>query len=399
MMNRYDTKKYIILTIVCLLFIGIASFIASRNAYMFNSQTGYALSTYLVKVTEVVDTTTTEDSYTGTYSNSMRDITFKGTILLGEKKGETVTAQQSFDNIISHGDYGVEKGDWIFVYDVGQMYIAGNYFRIKWIIALFVAVLAFLILFAGLKGIATAFALGFTVAAVFFVFIPAILSGFNVYLWTVIVCLFSIIITPLYVGGFNEKAAASMIGSAGGTALASVLSLFMNSLMKITGFAKEEDMYVVALLEEPIDMRAIVFSATLIGALGSTLDVSMSIATSVWEVAREKDSSSFRELLRSGFHIGRDILGTQISTLILAYIGSSLSTVLLLFAYQSSMLDLLNLEVVILQLLDMLIGASTILLTIPFTAFISAVLFNKNLGEKEENIGIKQEEKRIIFKA
>ena len=399
MMNRNDTKKYIILTIVCLLFIGIASFIASRNAYMFNSQTGYALSTYLVKVTEVVDTTTTEDSYTGTYSNSMRDITFKGTILLGEKKGETVTAQQSFDNIISHGDYGVEKGDWIFVYDVGQMYIAGNYFRIKWIIALFVAVLAFLILFAGLKGIATAFALGFTVAAVFFVFIPAILSGFNVYLWTVIVCLFSIIITPLYVGGFNEKAAASMIGSAGGTALASVLSLFMNSLMKITGFAKEEDMYVVALLEEPIDMRAIVFSATLIGALGSTLDVSMSIATSVWEVAREKDSSSFRELLRSGFHIGRDILGTQISTLILAYIGSSLSTVLLLFAYQSSMLDLLNLEVVILQLLDMLIGASTILLTIPFTAFISAVLFNKNLGEKEENIGIKQEEKRIIFKA
>ena len=399
MMNRNDTKKYIILTIVCLLFIGIASFIASRNAYMFNSQTGYALSTYLVKVTEVVDTTTTEDSYTGTYSNSMRDITFKGTILLGEKKGETVTAQQSFDNIISHGDYGVEKGDWIFVYDVGQMYIAGNYFRIKWIIALFVAVLAFLILFAGLKGIATAFALGFTVAAVFFVFIPAILSGFNVYLWTVIVCLFSIIITPLYVGGFNEKAAASMIGSAGGTALASVLSLFMNSLMKITGFAKEEDMYVVALLEEPIDMRAIVFSATLIGALGSTLDVSMSIATSVWEVAREKDSSSFRELLRSGFHIGRDILGTQISTLILAYIGSSLSTVLLLFAYQSSMLDLLNLEVVILQLLDMLIGASTILLTIPFTAFISAVLFNKNLGEKEENKGIKQEEKRIIFKA
>ena len=110
------------------------------------------------------------------------------------------------------------------------MYIAGNYFRIKWIAVLFIAVLAFLILFAGIKGIATAAALGFTIAAVFFVFVPAILSGFNVYLWAVLICLFSIIITPLYVGGFNKKSLAAMIGSISGVALAAVLSLFMNSL-------------------------------------------------------------------------------------------------------------------------------------------------------------------------
>ena len=254
-------------------------------------------------------------------------------------------------------------------------------------------------MFAGIKGIATALALGFTIAAVFFVFVPAILSGFNIYLSTIFVCLFSMVITPLYVGGFNRKSVASMIGSISGVALAAVLSVFMNSLMKITGFASEEDMYVVALLGEPIDMRAIVFAATLIGALGSTLDVSMSIATSVWEVADGKRKTTFKELLLAGFHIGKDILGTQISTLILAYIGSSLSTVLLLFAYQSSMLDLLNLEVVIIQLLDMLIGASTILLTIPFTALISAVFFNKIHGEETDNLGKSYEEKRVIFKA
>lgn len=398
-MKANDSRKYLILTIVCILILGIASFFASRNAFMFNSQTGYSVSSYLVKVDEVVDVSTTEGASTGTYSNTMTDITFRGTVVSGEKKGEQITAVQSYDGMISHGDYGVEKGDLIYVYDVGQMYIAGNYFRIKWIAVLFIAVLAFLILFAGIKGIATAAALGFTIAAVFFVFVPAILSGFNVYLWAVIICLFSIIITPLYVGGFNKKSLAAMIGSISGVALAAVLSLFMNSLMKITGFASEEDMYVVALLGEPIDMRAIVFAATLIGALGSTLDVSMSVAASVWEVADSRSGADFRELLSAGFNIGRDILGTQISTLILAYIGSSLSTVLLLFAYQSSMLDLLNLEVVILQLLDMLIGASTILLTIPFTALISAVLFNKKSTDHRENIGKEQKEERVIFRA
>ncbi len=399
-MNKRDIKLFLMLTIISVLLIAFASYFASRNAFMFNSQTGYSFSTYLVKVTEVLNTSTTESAYAGTLSNSTTDVTFQGTVVMGEKKGESITALQSFDGIVSHGDYGVEKGDLIFVSDVGQgVFIAGNYFRIKWIAALFVVVLAFLILFAGIKGIATALALGFTIAAVFFVFVPAILSGFNIYVSTLFVCLFSMIITPLYVGGFNRKSVASMIGSISGVALAAVLSVLMNSLMKITGFASEEDMYVVALLGEPIDMRAIVFAATLIGALGSTLDVSMSVATSVWEVADGKKKATFKELLLAGFHIGQDILGTQISTLILAYIGSSLSTVLLLFAYQSSMLDLLNLEVVIIQLLDMLIGASTILLTIPFTALISAVFFNKIQDGDTDNLGKSYEEKRVIFKA
>ena len=77
---------------------------------------------------------------------------------------------------------------------------------------------------------------------------------------------------------------------------------------------------------------------------------------------------------------------------------------LLLVAYQSSVLDLLNLEVVILQLLDMLIGASTILLTIPFTAAVSAVLFTghkarpKTAGKRVRRSSDKGEE-RVIFKA
>ena len=399
-MKAKDMKRYAILTLICLLLVTTASFLTSRNAMLFKSQTGYALSTYLVKVTEVVDVSTIENPYGGTYSSSMTDVLFEGTVLTGERKGETLRATQSYDGMISHKNYGVQEGDWIYVSDVGQsVCIAGNYFRLKWIVALFLILLVFLVLFAGIKGIATALALGFTVAAVFLVFVPAILSGYNVYLWTVLICLFSIVITPLYVGGFNQKSLAAMLGSISGVTLAALLSLFMNSLMKITGFASEEDMYVVALLGEPIDMRAIVFAATLIGALGSTLDVSMSIATSVWEYASEQSGSHFSKLLSAGFRIGRDILGTQISTLVLAYIGSSLSTVLLLFAYQSSVLDLLNLEVVILQLLDMLIGASTILLTIPFTALIGAVLFNKKTSEsRDENSG-NEANGRVIFHA
>ncbi len=405
-MNKHpDLKKYIVLTICCVLMIAAASFLTSRNAKIFDSQTARVYATYLVRVDEVLRIQETENPYAGTYSSSITDVEFRGTVLYGEHKGETVTATQSFDAMVSHKNTAVEPGNWIYVSDVGSGYcIAGNYFRIKGVAVLFVLLLVFLILFAGIKGVSTTLALGFTIASVFLVFVPAILSGYNIYLWAILVCLFSIVITPLYVGGFNIKSVAAAIGSAGGVLLAAVLTVVMTRTLKITGFASDEAMYVITLLKEPIDMRAIVFAATLIGALGSTLDVSMSIAASVWEMHETNRDLSFREILRSGFNIGRDILGTQISTLILAYIGSSLSTVLLLVAYQSSVLDLLNLEVVILQLLDMLIGASTILLTIPFTAAVSAVLFtghkaNPKIAGKRIGRASDNGEERVIFKA
>ncbi len=401
--KREETKRYAVLTVCCALLLAVAFFFASRNAKLFENQTSYAYAKYLVRVDEVIRTDTTETPYSGTYSSAITDVTFRGTILFGERKGESVEAMQSFDAIASHKNTAVEKGDWIYVSDVGSGYcIAGNYFRVKGLAVLFIALLAFLILFAGIKGVRTALALGFTIAAVFLVFVPAILSGYSIYLWSILVCLFSIAITPLYVGGFGLKSVAAAVGSTGGVLLAAILTVVTNHALKITGFASDEAMYVIALLPEPIDMRAIVFAATLIGALGSTLDVSMSIAASVWEMHDTNERLGFREVLASGFNIGRDILGTQISTLVLAYIGSSLSTVLLLVAYQSSVLDLLNLEVVVLQILDMLIGASTILLTIPFTALVSALLFTsgkdwKTVSKKPSvSVSGKAEERRIF---
>jgi uncharacterized membrane protein len=58
--------------------------------------------------------------------------------------------------------------------------------------------------------------------------------------------------------------------------------------------------------------------------------------------------------------------------------------VLLLVAYQPSLIEMLNLEMVIINLEDMLIGAATIILTIPFTALISALMLsNRDAGESD----------------
>jgi uncharacterized membrane protein len=65
------------------------------------------------------------------------------------------------------------------------------------------------------------------------------------------------------------------------------------------------------------------------------------------------------------------------NTLILAYIGSSLSVVLLLLTYNSSMLDLMNREMVIIEILQALIGSIGLLFTIPLTSIVCGLLYTK----------------------
>ena len=377
-----NVTQYALLLLFSFLAIIIGNRIACKNARIFDPEVGEVAETYLVKVDSILSVTEEKRDYGGATDVTQTTIKFTGTVLFGERKGDSIAVTQIYDDILTGNIAAVEKGDWIYAYipAEGAEATAGNFFRIKELSVLFVIIVAFLILFFSLKGVASVLSLGLTVAAVFFVFVPAILSGYNVYLWALLVCAYAIIITPPYIGGFNKKSLASILGSVSGVALAGVLTLVLNAVMKITGFASEEDMFVVSILSEPIDLKAVTFAAIIIGALGSTLDVSMSIATSVWEMHDSTGNRDFRSLLDSGFNIGRDILGTQISTLILAYIGTSLCTVLLLVAYQTSILELLNLEQVIIQLEDMLVGAATIILTIPFTALISALM----LSGKEE---------------
>ncbi|MBP0969012.1 MAG: YibE/F family protein [Oscillospiraceae bacterium] len=405
--RKNNAYQFVILFVFSVLVIFAGNRIACKNARLFTSQVSTDTVSYLVRVDSILSVTEGKNSYGGVVDATSTSVKFTGTVLMGEKKGDSVVAVQTYDDVVASVGIPVEKGDWIYVHFTGneEEARAGNYFRVKELAILFVIIVAFLILFARLKGVASVLSLGLTVASVFFVFVPAILSGYNVYLWALLVCAYSIIITPPYIGGFNKKSLASILGSVGGVTLAGLLTLFLNEAMKITGFASDEDMFVIAILEEPIDLRAVTFAAIIIGALGSTLDVSMSISTSVWEMHETTGSTDFRSLLNSGFNIGRDILGTQISTLILAYIGTSLCTVLLIVTYQPSILEMLNLEQVIINLEDMLVGAATIILTIPFTALISALMLSNR--EKQERRSVSEfridgggtaAEEKVIYK-
>lgn len=82
----------------------------------------------------------------------------------------------------------------------------------------------------------------------------------------------------------------------------------------------------------------------------------MDISSSLNELKINVPDASAKLLIQSGLNIGRDIHGTMANTLVLAYIGSSLSTTILFMAYNVSALELFNMELIIVELLQALAG-------------------------------------------
>jgi len=249
--------------------------------------------------------------------------------------------------------------------------------RINYILILAGVVLVAIVGFGRWQGLNSLVALGFTVAAIFVVFVPVVLYGGNPYVWALVVSVYATLSTLLIVIGANKKALATIMGTLLAVGVTAMLTVFMSRIMGMTGLLSPEDMNML-LYNPNLNLNAIVFAGIVLGALGATMDVCMSIASSLWEVS-QTNKNAFGELYRSGIAIGKDILGTMANTLVLAYMGSYLTVILLLnTVYAHNIANVFYLEPIIAELLRALVGVFGIFLAIPITTLTCAWLYGKD---------------------
>lgn len=339
------------------------------------------------RVTEIADVQ--EESFTlGDTTYTDRTIFFRVELLNEYREGEIITTQQNLDPLLSYTTKEVEVGDLVMIYEyhneLGYSYAFGDYWRSDALIWLLVLFCGAVILFGRLKGLNTLLGLGVTCLFVFLVFVPSILAGQNIYVWSILTCLYSIVTTLLIVNGYDRKSYIAAAGCFGGVLIAGLLTAAMNAIMNITGLVDEQAMYLNDLAGGlTIDLRAVIFAAIIIGATGAVMDVAISIASSLYELNDQLENPTFRTLLRSGFTIGRDMMGTMANTLVLAYIGSSLATVVLIVAYNASLTSIFNKEMIVVEVEQALVGSFGILSAIPLTSLLAAWFYP--LGRKKRS--------------
>lgn len=311
---------------------------------------------------------------------------FRCKIRNGELRGKSVIGYQLISITDASPLDRVKEGDRILIARVTDDSVKYDWYmhdfdRSLPLIILGGAFALLVIVFGRKKGINTLISLAFTCVAVFAVFVPSILSGHNIYLWSVMTCVYIIVMTLLITDDSDKKTLAAIIGCTSGVVFSGILTVITAHFLELTGITSEETIYIMQNFE--IDLHALIFAGIILGSVGAVMDVSVSISSSLKEIYEQVDEPTFAGLVRSGITIGRDIMGTMANTLVLAYIGCELSATLLAVVYSSSLTTLFSREKIVEELLQALVGSMGILMTIPLTAVVSSALYVKTGKRKK----------------
>lgn len=242
------------------------------------------------------------------------------------------------------------------------------------IIYIFVGLfLLMLWIIGGKKGFKSAIGLVFTFICIIYLFLPMLYKGYSPFLSAVIVIILITIVSLYLIDGITKKSISAMIGTIIGVIIAGICAAGFGYVAKISGYnvSEVEELVFVANNTE-LKVGGILFSAILIESLGAVMDVSMSISSTLTEIYNHNKNIGRVELFKSGINVGRDMMGTMSNTLILAFTGGSINTLILNYAYALKHNQIINMYEIGIEIMQGVSGSIAIILSVPLVSIISS---------------------------
>lgn len=344
-----------------------------ENAGINQGEVGFEVTGKVIEAGEVTE------KVTGTVKDKIQKVTIK--ITEGEYKGEKYQTEYvlSYDIAGKIEAYPLEEGDRVTTHlsiDSNGNVTATVYdvVRSGYIVIMFLLFVASVIIVGGKRGVKAIIGLVLTILAIYFILIKQIFSGSNVIVTSIISIIITIAATLIVIGGFSKKITTAAIGTLGGVVSAGIMALIFNRLAKMSGACEDAIQLSINMTTVNFDFRDLLFAGIIVSALGACMDVAMSIASSLDEIKIKNPEITWKELFKSGMNIGKDVIGTMTNTLILAYVGGSLTLILLFMACNMNFIEILNKETIAEQIISAIAGSMGVVYTVPITAFAYAIL-------------------------
>jgi uncharacterized membrane protein len=293
-------------------------------------------------------------------------------ILTGENRGRRVIvrnyisrltnwpAREGMDMILSSYD-GFISGA-VINYSRGPL--AYGFFLI------FFAVVAF---FGRKKGVKAFLALAFTLVCVVFLFIPMLIRGFHPIPAALIVVILSTLVTMLALNGWSAKTIIASTSCILCTLAAGTAAKLFGLAAHISTYNTPEAENLIFIAQKTsLHLQDIIFAGIIIASSGAMMDTSMSIASALFEIKQIDPALTMKQLIKSGMNVGQDIIGTMTNTLILAFTGSSINNLLIIFMYRMPYFRTINLDLLILEVLRGFSGSIGLIISVPLTVLLGA---------------------------
>lgn len=248
-------------------------------------------------------------------------------------------------------------------------------------VGLGVAVAIFLLLMllvGGEKGFYATLALAFSLVFLLKITVPVIYSGGSPILAGLAMVLVSTAVTVFLIYGLSPRGVLGIGVVLAGEFVSCGLFLLFSVLLHLSGFKSgDAENLLVAAQNTGLNISTVLFAATMIASLGAVMDVAVSLLSALWEVRLADPDITGRGLWRAGLRMGRDMIGTMSNTLIFAFAGGSLTTLLVLMTYGTDPVQLLHSDYIALEMAHGLCGTCAVILTVPLASLVSAAVYPK----------------------
>jgi len=124
-----------------------------------------------------------------------------------------------------------------------------------------------------------------------------------------------------------------------------------------------------------LNLTRIFIAGVVLSASGAVMDLAMDISAAMSEIIRHHPEISRKELFFSGNNIGRAVIGTMTTTLLLAYSGGYLALLMLFMGQGIPEPNIFNMNYVAAEILHTVVGSFGLVLVAPITTIMGTLLY------------------------
>jgi uncharacterized membrane protein len=250
-------------------------------------------------------------------------------------------------------------------------------FRLHWQVLLVVLFAVLLLVLAGRTGFDALLSFLFTALLLWKVFFPLLLRGWPPLLTGLILTTLLTAVITLAVGGTNRRGFAAFIGAMLGVLLTCVLAVLFSKAFGLHGAIRP---YAETLLYSGhinLDLTRIFVASVFIACSGAVMDLAMDVAAAMDEIHRQHPEISRLEHVRAGLRVGRAVIGTMTTTLLLAYSASHITMFMLFISRGMPLATIFNSPMVSAEILNTLVGSFGLIAAAPFTAIAAGFIYHR----------------------
>jgi uncharacterized membrane protein len=254
---------------------------------------------------------------------------------------------------------------------------AQDHFRLHIELVLLVCFSLLLVFFAGWTGAKALLSFIFSALTIWRILVPLFLKNVDPIMVSLAVVTALTAAIIFLVGGLTRRGLVAFLGAFFGIITTCVLALTFSKGFHLHGAIKPFSESLLYSGFPYLNLTRIFLAGIFIASAGAVMDVAMDVAASMDEVALKNPDISFTEALRSGFRVGRAVVGTMTTTLLFAYSGGYITVMMVYMAQGVPLTNFLNLNYVAAEILNTVVGSFGLLTVAPFTAITGALIYTK----------------------